>query len=556
MARAAGTVLIATFLLALGAGCAASDGTLAMMVSRGDHGRARLRVQSQMSRSESDRAYLLDRMRLGIVTLADGDLPGGEAPFEEAYDKLRTQGVNDDKTLAIAMVGDTVTFWKGEPFEQAMAFHYVGLWHAMHDDWGNTRAAAGNALFHLKDFGRDATGRRADAETIIRTAAEWDRDEDRDDYLETGYVAVESNFALGYLMNGIANRQLGRAEEARDSFRAAVAVNRSLGPLTSRLEAGDYNTLLVVDFGVGPEKYARGRDNAIADFRPRMPNRGEPLLVTANGVTEAYPAVCDLDRLAADHMWKGVEDIRIAKSRIGSVLVGVGVMVAAHSNSDGASYAGLGLILAGLFQRATAQADTTYCEVLPQRVYVAPVDVRSDSEPIELQVEGARASKLVLRGLGPPAGGQAQLRYVRLVTRRGEPPGWASSGEIHYCNDQTPEIREVHLPYILGGSCVCTPSEETLASCQEQGLLVGMTPSGLAELYHLEGITITARGEGNPGLHVLEGGRSLYTPYAGTAGFSRLFGQRHRPYKPRSPEVRALARKIRSTPGLANSTSP
>ena len=549
-------MLIGASLVALGAGCAASDDTLAMMVSRGDHGRARLRVQSRMTHSQHDRAYLLDRMRLGIVALADGDLPGGEAAFEEAYEKLRTQGINDDKTLAIAMVGDTVTFWKGEPFEQAMAFHYVGLWHAMRDDWGNTRAAAGNSLFHLKDFGRDAAGHRADAESMIRTAAEWDQDEDRDDYLQTGYVAVESNFALGYLMSGIANQQLGRADEARDSFRAAVAVDGALGPLTSRLEAGDYNTLLVVDFGVGPEKYARGRDNAIADFRPQMPNRGEPLLVTANGVTEAYPAVCDLDRLAADHMWKGVEDIRIAKSTIGSVLMGVGVMLAAHSHNNGAAYTGLGLILAGLVQRATAHADTTYCEVMPQRVYVAPVDLRSGSEPIVLQVEGAPASKLVLKGLEPPAGGQAQLRYVRLVTHRGEPPAWASSGAIHYCNDRTPDAREVHLPYILGGHCVCTPSEETLASCQKRGLLEGMTPSGLAELYHLEGITITARGEGIPGLHVLEGGRTLYTPYAGTAGFSRLFGQPHLPYRARSEAVRALARKIRSTPMLADSKSP
>ena len=54
------------------------------------------------------------------------------------------------------------------------------------------RAAAANALFRLTDFGKDQ-----DAERLTRSAAS------DEEYLEHAYTAVDTNFALGFLMEAI-----------------------------------------------------------------------------------------------------------------------------------------------------------------------------------------------------------------------------------------------------------------------------------------------------------------------------------------------------------------
>jgi tetratricopeptide (TPR) repeat protein len=544
-------------LLVAMSGCASppTDHKLMELVSAGEHGRARVHVLVNLTEDERDRNYLLDRFRLGIASLADGVPASGELAFEEAYDKLRAQGLNKDKTLAVIMAGDQVTFWKGEPFEQAMAFHYTSVWNAMQGQWGNARAAAGNSLFYLKDFGTDAAGGRLQAEGIIRRAGAWERDPEQGDYIETGYVAAKSNFALGYLMNAIANDQLGRPDEARDNYREAVDISARLEGLVGRLEGGGDNTILIVDYGLGPHKIARGPDGAIADFVPTMSSDPNRLVVAAAGRTDRYPVVCDLNAMAADHMWKGIEDVRIAKSQIGTVLLVAGTGVAAHgtrSNSDAAAAVGLAMMLAGAIQKATARADTTYCEIVPQRVYVAPVTIRGPEDTIELQIEGIPDSRLALSGIHPPGGGAAQLLYVRLPSHTRAPLGWATTGAVYYCNDETPGAGRVHLPYILGGDCVCTPSETVLSACQAAGYLEGLTVSDLRELYRFERITIADRQRRGPGLHILEGGNWLFTPVSGTAGFARLYGQRHRPYKPKSPQVRMLAERVKSAQVMAS----
>lgn len=542
--------LAAIGVILLTCGCSNRDKDLIQMVAVGDYGEARVHLQDEVPQDEKDRYYVLDRMRLGVVALADGVPSSCEAAFEESYAKLRTQGLNDDKTLAIALVGDKVAFWKGEPFEQAMTYHYYGLWNAMQGDWYNARAASGESLFNLKDFGVDSAGQRKDAEDIIRDAGT------NDEYFDSGYVAVETNFALGYLMHGIANQQIGRLDEARDNYAAAAANNANLRSVADQLENGTYNTILVVDYGAGPEKYGRGPDNAIADFRPVVTSDMNPLIVSIDGRTDEFPIACDLNSLAADHMWKGVEDIRIAKSHIGNVLLGAGaatVAAGSAAGSDEAAYVGLALMLAGMLQKASAAADTTYCEAMPQRTYVAPIDVQQENSTIELQVYGAPASKLVLAGVDPPPTGQAQLKYVRLLGRVKSPPAWATSGVIHYCNDAVPDAQPVHLPYIVGGHCVCTPSDAVLDSCQAAGYLQGMNLSDLRGLYRSEGIKIAGWDAGEPGLHILEGGDWLFTPDSGTTGFARYYGQEHEPYRPKSREVKAVAEQVKAMQLLAAS---
>ncbi len=123
-------------------------------------------------------------------------------------------------------------------------------------------------------------------------------------------------------------------------------------------------------------------------------------------------------------------------------------------------------------------------------------------------------------------------------------PAWRYSGQVFYSNDAMPDAGSIHLPYILGGTCVRTPNADTLTFYQQAGFLKDMSVDDLQNLYRLEGIVWQQQGVVPPGLHVLEGGNSLVSPLSGTLAYVRIFGTLHPKYHPRSPQVAALAALI------------
>ena len=533
--------IVLIVLIGMGAGmlgCAAQpDVQLTSAVLSGDHGRARVHMLKNMTMDSSDRDYMLDRLRLAIATLGDGYANAGDTTFEELYEKLRTQGINEDKTVESVVLNEDLKFWKGEPFEQAMAFCYVGMHYAQQGDWGNMRAATENSLFYLRDFGTDAEGNPYDAETLATEAAE----KKDDDVIDAGYTPVKSNFALGYMLSGIANLQMGRDREADSRFAEAVRVDPNLASLVKLLKTGKYNTIFVVDYGRGPQKVGTGPDNSVAEFIAKTPSDRAGLAVTLGAKRADFPQVLDLNQIAIDLMWNNLEDIRIAKSHIGSVLMAAGgatTGAGAYSGSEDTMYVGLGLMAAGAWAKMGAHADTRYCEILPQRTYIVPARVGSAGDQITFAVKGHGSSRLVLTGVQPPRAGQGvQLRYVRLPSVPGAAPAWAGSGKILYSNRYAPNAGQRNLPFILGGDCVRPPSAKVMADYQAAGYLQGMSLGELEELYRLEGIELQATPGVQPALHVLEGGNSLACPLPGTAGYARLFGQEHPPYLAKSPEV-------------------
>lgn len=534
--------------LTLGACTAQPDVNLTTTMFSGDYGEARLYLTDRVDRqpkptrggSDSlkniDRTYLLNRMRLAIATLADGYPHANDRAVEETYEVLRTAGINEDKTVAAVVLNEDLKTWKGEPFEQAMAFCYIGMHYAMQGDWGNMRAAAQNSLFYLRDFG----GR--DAEELAREAAQGG------DAVLNRYRAVESNFTLGYLLNAIASQQLGERAEADESYEKVVSIDPGLKELVEQFRGGSYNTIFVVDYGQGPQKIATGPDNAVAEFRPIHSSDRSALVVDVGGGASnvAYPVVSDLNALAGDLMWNNLEDVRLAKSFIGDAMI-IGGALSASSGSETAQYVGLGLLLAGAMTKANARADTLYCEVMPQRTYIVPATINGPDDRVSLMVAGRPQSQLVMTGLNlPPPGQRVQLRYVRLVSNAPAPPAWAVSGKILYGNEYAPDAAERNFPYILGGDDVRLPTAQTLLSYQKDGHLLTMSLGELQELYRAEEIVIADDPARQPGLHVLEGGDSLVAPLPGTAGYARLFGRRHPPYQPRSELVRNVAARLNS----------
>ncbi|MBS0195965.1 MAG: hypothetical protein JSR77_04330 [Planctomycetes bacterium] len=543
--------ILVLFAAALLAGCTPMlDERLVEATNVGRYGGARVALQKRLTNDRSDRAYILDRMRLLILTLADGSPDAAEEVANQTFSLLSTQGVNADRTVSSAVIHESVRIWKGEPFEQAMAYNYIALQKAMRGEWDNARAAASSSLFRLKDFSDNERG--LTSEELARKAAAKDARApgNGDQYLDHGYVVAKTDFALGYLMNGLANKAIGRDDEASDNFREAASVNPRLDGLARQLIDGQYNTVFVIDYQRGPVKIAYGTDNAFTRFQPRVTSDERTVSLTvAGGAPVVGPQACDVNAMAAKLMWNNLEDVRRAKSLLGNAMLIGGTAVAIGSNDDTAKWAGLGVALAGLLVKASASADTRYCEFLPRSVYVVPVTITQPDCTVSVSVAGDTGSGIVLTDMNPPRQDQRmQLRYVRLPPTPNQP--WAASWRTMYANDRTAErVDGDTLPYIMGGRCVRFPGAETMKRYHDAGQLLDLTSTELEGIYREEGITFTVEDQhGESRKHILEGGDSLVCPLAGTAGYARLFGQLHEPYKPKG---KALKEYLASHPQLA-----
>lgn len=526
-----------------------------MRVDRGEYARARGYLYNRgMPTKLSDKQYLLDRQRLLMVTLADGLPDHAESLANRVFEVLRIQGLNADKTVPSIVFSDGVRIWKGEPFEQAMAYATIAIQKGSIGDWGNMRAAAESSLFLLRDFGVNEKGERLSTLEIAKRAAAKG-DTEGDEYIDRGYVATPTDFALGYMLHGIASHALGRTDEASDNFAQAVRLRSDLQPVTDAITSGRADTILIVDAGRGPSKIGYGPDQALARFEPRTRSDQRGLAVQGDAIgPRTLAQASDVNQMSQDHMWNNLEDVRTAKSTLGTALLLGGVVVASSVDSDDgtAQIIGLSAAALGALMKGTARADLRHLESLAQRTYIVPIDLPEEGASVRLMIDGLGQTEMVLAGLKPPIPGSAervQIRYVRIPTVS-VPMTWMRSGEIRYGNDGwLADIPGDGLPYILGGRCVRIPTHGAMARYHAHGNLANMTLADLRELYRLEGI-VTDPGDEleKVGVHILEGGNSLSCPQPGTAGYARLFGQEHAPYRPKSKEVGELAASLRPAP--------
>jgi len=548
------------------------DSNMVAATDAGRYGGARASLQARLTDDPADRNYILDRLRLLILTLADGSPNAAEQVANDTFRLLRTQGLNADRTTAAVVFNEGVKIWKGEPFEQALGYCYVAVQKAERGEWDNARAAAGASLFLLKDFGENEQGEELSNVEIARKAAEQDQEAkgSGDEYIDNGYTPTKTDFSLGYVLTGIASRALGRPEEAADNFREAATVNPALAGVVAELERGDYNTVFIVDYGRGPVKTAYGPDNAFAKFEPVQQTQGVELTASVlgpeggggvgsgdTGVFASAPPTIDINDMSAKHYWNNLEDVRTAKSVIGSALLVGGVAVAASadqqddSNRQNQQLVGLGMMVLGAISKANAAADTRHVEFFPSSVFIVPIKLTHPDSTVALEVAGDGATRMVLSAVDPPRRGEpVQLRYVRL-NQQGSLP-WATAGEVVYANEQYGgRVEGETLPFIMGGRSVLLPSAQAMERYHSGGNLLNMTASDLENLYREEGIALSVEDQGGGSRkHVLEGGDSLVAPLAGTAGYQRLFGQLHDPYRPKSEALKEVIEQIERERGL------
>ncbi|MCP3905847.1 MAG: hypothetical protein GY715_19665 [Planctomycetes bacterium] len=479
-----------------------------------------------------DRNMLLDTVRLGMAALADGDLAEAELMFGRAFDLLSTAGLNADRTTAAILDHEGVRVWKGDPFEQALTYYYVATAHAVLGDWENARAAAANALFRLTDFGGDVAGGRVRGRA---PGAPPGRD----------YAAVDTDFALGFVMQAIASDHAGAA--GRDAqLRAATSIRKDLAGLADVIRNRDYDTLLFVDHGKGPVKLSFGRDREVSEFWPYEGYAG-PLIASADGYDVArVHAICDVNQMAHDYRWRNLEDVRKLKSGLGTGLFVAGAMVASNSDDSGTALAGAGMMLAGMLLKSGARADTRHLEFLPQAIYVMPLRLE-DRCDLKVRVKGNPNATVVLPDFEPGTTRNPRAVYLRIHGPRAPAPAWLAGDDRRYGNDHT-GVRPGDYPWILGGRDVSTPSRAVLEAYQAGGHLRGLTVRDLVNLYRAENILIGSGTERRPGKprnpsfrHILEGGTGLFTPEPDSMGYKRIMSRAHPRYVPRSNLVRNLA---------------
>ncbi len=477
--------------------------------------------------ARTDEQKVLNLVRLGAASLADGDRLEAERALAETFDFLSTAGLNEDRTTAAVLTHEGVRIWKGEPFEQALAYYYVAAAYAAQGDWENARAAIANALFRLRDF---SVGEKGEAGAV-----------------------VDTNFALGYLFQAIA-ADLSGASGGGALYDAALELDPGLEPIIGVLKTRSYDAIVLVDYGKGPTKLSFGPDNARTKWSPQD-DADLPMNVFVDGVMQAsVDPITDVNAMAIDHRWNHFESVRLAKSAIGEGLIVGGTVVAATADdSTEQALIGLGMMLIGALTKEGAKADTRYFEFAPAAIYLVPVTADSGAV-LEVEVAGHSGARVVLPEVEPRGDrGFPRVIYVRVHGPDSPSPPWLVSDWLRYGNDAS-GVRPGDFPWILGGRDVSTPSASTLAAYQAGGRLLGWTVQDLFDLYAAEDILIGSGAETRPDRpknpsyrHILEGGTGLFTPDPASLGYKRLMYADHPPYQPKSDRARAAAAAIGSS---------
>lgn len=360
---------------------------------------AKLRPLAQ----EANGDFVLNNLRLGSVAIAAGDRDEAEAAFLRAYEVINSVGVNNGgRTAGAVIVRENMKVWKGEPFERAMANHYLGLIYYMRGDYGNARACYENALFKLRDYASDK--------------------DKKDNYRE-----VESDFALASLMLGKCYLHLGRSDLAQANFDRAVSLRPELASTVQLASNPSANVLLVVDFGYGPHK-VDNFDGALAGFEPKPAQVGPipPPLVLVDGRPynlrgPSAPPV-DLLALAQQQKWQSMDTVRMLKDVAGYGLMAAGAYEALRNDRHNDPLLGAALFGAGLLLQRSAKADLRCWDTLPRTTFVLPLQLPPGKHTIDVQFPAVGLTQ-TWRGLVAPEAGEATY-YYRMIRWYTGPFDW------------------------------------------------------------------------------------------------------------------------------------
>ncbi len=339
--------------------------------------------------------YVLNNCQYGSCALAAGNLPQAEAAFLNAQRIMSTVNTNTgSRVLGAVVVFEGVKVWKGQPFERAMAYYYLGLIFLIKGEYHNARAAFQNSLFRLRAY--------ANSSHHLPAAQR--------------YARIESNFVLGYFGLGVCYLKLGRQDLAKANFVRAEDLDPLITPIIQKMYRPETNALIFVDWGAGPKRRAAGAYGQQTVFTPTPQEAGPipPISAWDNG----HPIqgvensdMVDTLALAQDKRWLTMDTIREAKAVIGTGMMAGGTAVAANSGGHSTqTWTGLGIAGLGALVAASSHSDTRYWRMLPRTVYVIPASLSRGLNTLQVNAGGVGC---------PPfnvdiTNGKLRVFYVRL----------------------------------------------------------------------------------------------------------------------------------------------
>lgn len=314
---------------------------------------------------EGRRNRVLNNMKLGLDALQFGHEQEAIAAFEKATQGISTiYADNEDAAKARSLwYEEGQKDFKGEPYERAMAFFYLGLLDMMRGDFENSRAS----------FMQGA--------------------------LQDAFVEEDQNrcdFATLYFMEGWASQMDGDTDLAGEAYKIVQEFRPDFTIPT------DENVLFLVELGKSPRKVSDGPGHSELKFRRGkgfMEYRAE-IAIDDGAFVEMFPME-DLYWQAAtrggrpvDKILEGKAVFRSKNERIGTTLSKVSdeILTASTMMTDVPVVMGVGAALGlvsvthmALAARSRAHADTRYWDNLPESLHVYTARLAPGEHTVQLK---------------------------------------------------------------------------------------------------------------------------------------------------------------------------
>lgn len=344
-----GLVVGFTLLLALLAGCA-----------------------SRSAATQEQRDRVLTQYRAAARHMQRAEFTQARPPLDDAVLTLGGLSAGDDSARRARSYfrGEDAKNFRGEPYERAMAYFYLGILYWMEGEPDNARACFRSAQFQ-----------DADAE-------------------ENTY---QGDYALFDYLDGLASRKLGG--DGSDALKRARAVGRIHVPPDFNPRA---NVLVFYEMGQGPTKYATGDYGQQLRFRPGSSKNTEVRLRVGPQVV-AGPVYDDLTYQATtrggrviDHVLANKAVFKGATDAFGDAAIISGAVLASQGGRSSANEVGLGLLAAGLLSKAISaatvpRADTRTWDNLPNLIGFASLEVPPGQHTITVEFLAAGSQPTLIR---------------------------------------------------------------------------------------------------------------------------------------------------------------
>jgi hypothetical protein len=316
---------------------------------------------------EKDR--VLWQYRTGLTAMRRGDFAEAERQFDDAL--LRVDGILEADKSAKKSRGyfseEAKKTFLGEPYERVMAYFYRGILYWINGEPDNARACFRNAQFQ-------------------------DSDSENREYA--------NDWVLMDYLDGFATAKL--SGDGVDAYKRAQSSFKP-GKLPEYSKAA--NTLVFLEFGQGPTKYAGGEYDEQLRFRPGMSAVHGAWVKVANKAIRIAPyddvtfQATTRGGRVMDHILANKAVFKSATDSFGTAAIVGGAVV---GSQRGSQEIGLGLIAAGVLSKVIASAttpaaDTRSWDNLPQ--YVSFVALELPAGPQTATIEFTDAAGNVMPSL-------------------------------------------------------------------------------------------------------------------------------------------------------------